>query len=171
MRPPPPPPRLVASSSRAWAFLRRSNLNIWKLITVAVGVLHALYQLSSYWFVGFAAVTRFHRVQRLSAADHVLVRPAEFSGSPEIVPLQTRQLVRRPLRCDAPTRLPAVSSHSALPYAGPEAKLTACSRNAYCTLASPMHRAAGALFCAWPRTRATALRKQRCVSGRMGSGS
>jgi hypothetical protein len=57
-------------------------------------VLHALYQLSSYWFVGFAAVTRFYRVKRLSAADHVLVRPAEFSGSPEIVPLQTRQLVR-----------------------------------------------------------------------------
>jgi len=66
---------------------------MWKLITVGIGVVHALYQLSSYWFLGFAALTRFHPVPKLSAADHVLVRPAEFSGSPEIVPLQTRLLV------------------------------------------------------------------------------
>ena len=69
---------------------------MWKLITVGIGVVHALYQLSSYWFVGFAAFTRFHPVPKLSAADHVLVRPAEFSGSPEIVPLQTRLLVITP---------------------------------------------------------------------------
>ena len=103
----PPPPRQAEPHEREVPC--RSNLNIWKLITVGVGVLHALYQLSSYWFVGFAAVTRFYRVQRLSLADHVLVRPAEFSGSPEIVPLQTRQLVRS-LASHCVPACPALSS-------------------------------------------------------------
>lgn len=72
----------------------RDNLAMWKYVLYALGVVHAGFQLASYWFVGVAARVRYQPAASLERADHVLIRPAEFCGGPEILPLQTRTLVR-----------------------------------------------------------------------------
>lgn len=89
------PPPLPNTDSSSHVLLRhRDNLTIWKFLLYALFLVHSGFQLASYWFVGVAARVRYQAADRLQRADHVLVHPAEFCGGPEILPLQTRSLVR-----------------------------------------------------------------------------
>ena len=74
-------------------FACRNAVATWKLVLYGVGMLHILLRLFMYWNVKFSSRMQFRTVARHDAATDVLVLPAEFSGHPEIAPLQHRQLV------------------------------------------------------------------------------
>lgn len=67
----------------------------WKLGLYAVVIVHITLRLFTYWSVSLAAKLQFSSEAHLDRASDVLVVPKEFSGYPEIVPLQRRRLVRQ----------------------------------------------------------------------------
>lgn len=78
----------------------RDALGPWKLGLYALVIAHVGLRLFMYWSVSLAAKLQFSAEGQLDRASDVLVVPKEFSGHPEIVPLQRRRLVRaRHSRC------------------------------------------------------------------------
>ena len=70
----------------------RDAINVWKLVLYGIITVHILVRLFIYWNVKLASRVQFGSASLEEATD-VLVLPMEFSGMPEIVPLQHRVLV------------------------------------------------------------------------------
>lgn len=98
--PPSAPPRKSLPHCRPLAAWCRDALGPWKLGLYALVIAHVALRLFMYWSVSLAAKLQFSAEGQLDRASDVLVVPKEFSGHPEIVPLQRRRLVRaRHSRC------------------------------------------------------------------------